>query len=146
MPAAFTIESVQSTPAMHAPSLGAEWLQWGPLESNQRGRLPFDWRRCCNSRHRAALRGVPASTGGSLDALSNQLTNGRALATTGLRTIRRQGSATGVIAAAAVGLILALMSVDAALQGPWLDEFWTLELSDTSRGLLPLARDRWLSD
>ena len=121
-------------------------MQWGPLESNQRGRLPFDWRRCCNSRHGAALRGVPASTGGSLDALSNQLTNGRALATTGLRTIRREGSATGVIAAAAVGLILAMMSVDAALQGPWLDEFWTLELSDTSRGLLPLARDRWLSD
>ena len=92
------------------------------------------------------MRGVPASTGGSLDALSNQLTNSRALATTGLRTIRREGSATGVIAAAAVGLILALMSVDAALQGPWLDEFWTLELSDTSRGLLPLVRERWVSD
>jgi hypothetical protein len=45
-----------------------------------------------------------------------------------------------------VGLVLTLMSVDAALRGPWLDEFWTLELSDASRGLLPLVRDGWLHD
>ena len=60
----------------------------------------------------------------------------------------RQGkrSATGAIAAAAVGLILIIMSVDAALRGPWLDEFWSVELSDVGRGLLPLIRDGWLHD
>jgi hypothetical protein len=35
---------------------------------------------------------------------------------------------------------------DAALQGPWLDEFWTLELSDAGKGLVSLVRDGWLHD
>lgn len=36
--------------------------------------------------------------------------------------------------------------LDAALRGPWLDEFWTLELSDRSNGLIALIRDGWLRD
>lgn len=34
----------------------------------------------------------------------------------------------------------------AALRGPWLDEFWTVHLSDTSAGLAALIRDGWLRD
>src|SRR5262245_16331736 len=51
-----------------------------------------------------------------------------------------------VIAAVGVGALLAIASVDAALRGSWLDEFWTLELSDTRNGLWALARDGWLRD
>jgi hypothetical protein len=50
------------------------------------------------------------------------------------------------IAGAALGMILAVAALDAALRGPWLDEFWTLELSDTGKGLIPLIRDGWLRD
>jgi hypothetical protein len=32
------------------------------------------------------------------------------------------------------------------LRGPWLDEFWSLELADTRNGLIPLIRDGWLHD
>lgn len=51
-----------------------------------------------------------------------------------------------VIAATGVIAILALAVVDAALRGPWLDEFWTLELADTSKGLSALVWDGWLHD
>ena len=44
-----------------------------------------------------------------------------------------------LIAATAVSLILAFAAADAALRGPWLDEIWTLELSDTRNGLLALT-------
>lgn len=54
-------------------------------------------------------------------------------------------SASG-IAAAAVSAILAILVVNAALRGPWLDEFWTLHFSDTSNGLRALMRDGWLRD
>ena len=37
------------------------------------------------------------------------------------------------------------MIAHALLRGPWLDEFWTLELSDPTRGLQPLT-DGWLRD
>jgi hypothetical protein len=43
-------------------------------------------------------------------------------------------------------LILIIMSGDAALRGPWLDEFWTLELSDSHKGLAVLVREGWLHD
>jgi hypothetical protein len=46
--------------------------------------------------------------------------------------------------AIALAALLAL-SAHALLRGPWLDEFWTLELSDPSRGLLRLS-DGWLRD
>lgn len=41
---------------------------------------------------------------------------------------------------------MAMAAVDAGFQGPWLDEFWTLELSDTGKGLVALVRDGWLHD
>jgi hypothetical protein len=37
-------------------------------------------------------------------------------------------------------------TVNAALRGPWLDEFWTVELSDSRHGLAALIRDGWLRD
>lgn len=37
-------------------------------------------------------------------------------------------------------------AVNAALRGAWLDEFWTLELSDSRYGLGALIRDGWLRD
>jgi len=45
-----------------------------------------------------------------------------------------------------IGAALAIAAVNAALQGPWLDEFWSLELSDSNKGLIALARDGWLHD
>lgn len=51
-----------------------------------------------------------------------------------------------LVAAAAIGLVLAFAAADAAQRGPWLDEIWTLELSDTRSGLLALIRDGWLHD
>lgn len=36
--------------------------------------------------------------------------------------------------------------VNAALRGPWLDEFWTLQFSDISGGWRALIRDGWLRD
>jgi hypothetical protein len=51
-----------------------------------------------------------------------------------------------VVAAAGLLIIVSLAVVDAAWRGPWLDEFWTLELSDRSHGLLALIRDGWLRD
>ncbi|MBN9089108.1 MAG: hypothetical protein J0J01_19545 [Reyranella sp.] len=43
-------------------------------------------------------------------------------------------------------MILGAAVVNAALRGPWLDEFWTLELSDSRHGLLALIQDGWLRD
>jgi len=43
-------------------------------------------------------------------------------------------------------LILALVAAEAARRGPWLDEFWALELSDYHNGLWSLIRDGWLHD
>jgi len=45
-----------------------------------------------------------------------------------------------------LGIIVAAAALDAALRGPWLDEFWTLELSDYRNGLLALVRDGWMRD
>jgi hypothetical protein len=57
-----------------------------------------------------------------------------------------QISIRGVIAGAGLSIILAIASVDAALRGPWLDEFWTLELSDSRNGLLALIGNGWMRD
>ena len=51
-----------------------------------------------------------------------------------------------MIAAVGVCAILVIAGIGAALRGPWLDEFWTLELSDASRGLPALIRDGWMRD
>jgi hypothetical protein len=50
------------------------------------------------------------------------------------------------LAAVGIAAILAIAALDAGFRGPWLDEFWTLHLSDTSDGLLALIRDGWLRD
>ena len=52
----------------------------------------------------------------------------------------------GLIASGGVAIILVLLIIIAALRGPWIDEFWTLELSDTGKGLRALIRDGWLHD
>jgi len=41
---------------------------------------------------------------------------------------------------------VAIAALEAGFTGPWLDEFWTLELSDTDKGLVSLVRDGWLHD
>ena len=51
-----------------------------------------------------------------------------------------------MIAAVGVCAILVIAGIGAALRGPWLDEFWTLELSDPSKGLSALIRDGWMHD
>lgn len=51
-----------------------------------------------------------------------------------------------VITATGLTAILALATIDAALRGPWLDEFWTLELSDTSKGMSALVANGWMRD
>ena len=51
-----------------------------------------------------------------------------------------------LIAAVGVCAILVIAGIGAALRGPWLDEFWTLELSDPSKGLPALIRDGWMRD
>jgi hypothetical protein len=60
--------------------------------------------------------------------------------------LRRDFSATATIAAVAIATILALLATEAALRGPWLDEFWTLQLADSRQGLANLVRDGWLGD
>jgi hypothetical protein len=71
---------------------------------------------------------------------------GEAFPATHPGALRGERSAIGLIAAGALVAILTVLSVDAAVRGPWLDEFWTLELSDTSNGILALIRDGWLHD
>ncbi|MFO1158656.1 MAG: hypothetical protein U1E60_07440 [Reyranellaceae bacterium] len=39
-----------------------------------------------------------------------------------------------------------MLVANAALRGPWLDEFWTLRLSDSSDGVRALVRDGWMRD
>jgi hypothetical protein len=46
----------------------------------------------------------------------------------------------------AAGSIMTVLVVNAALRGPWLDEFWTLHFSDVGEGLWALIRDDWLRD
>jgi hypothetical protein len=58
----------------------------------------------------------------------------------------REISLPRVIATTGLLIILAIAAVDAALRGPWLDEFWTLELSDGRNGLSALIRDGWMRD
>ena len=57
----------------------------------------------------------------------------------------KQRSTIDLAVVVALSAILLALSAHALLRGPWLDEFWTLELSDPSRGLQPLT-DGWLRD
>lgn len=45
----------------------------------------------------------------------------------------------------AVAVIVAVLVVNALLQGPWLDEFWTRHLADTQKSMAQLV-DGWLRD
>jgi len=78
--------------------------------------------------------------------LSDQPADARAFpaATTG--SLWREIPVPRLIAVTGLSIILAVASVDAALRGPWLDEFWTVELSDNGNGLLALIRDGWMHD
>ena len=78
--------------------------------------------------------------------MSDQPADARALVATTAEPLRRELLTPTVIAAAGLAAILGLAVVDAALRGPWLDEFWTLELSDSRNGLAVLIRDGWMRD
>jgi hypothetical protein len=78
--------------------------------------------------------------------MSDQPADPRALVATTAEPLWRELLTPTVIAAAGLTAILALAVVDAALRGPWLDEFWTLELSDNRKGLAVLIRDGWMRD
>jgi hypothetical protein len=78
--------------------------------------------------------------------MSDQPAGARPFLTTTAAPLRRELLTPTVIAAAGVGVILVIAGIDAALRGPWLDEFWTLELSDSRNGLPALIREGWLRD
>jgi len=78
--------------------------------------------------------------------MSDPPADARAFGATTAEPLRRELLVPNVIAAAGVGVILAIAAADAALRGPWLDEFWSLELSDSRNGLLALIRDGWMRD
>lgn len=78
--------------------------------------------------------------------LSDQPINARALPATLLLSRARIVLPLEVVATVSISLILTAAALDAALRGPWLDEFWTLELSDRSNDLIALLRDGWLRD
>ncbi len=78
--------------------------------------------------------------------MSDQPADARAFETTTAGPLRHELLTPIVIAAAGLTVILALAIVDAALRGPWLDEFWTLELSDSRNGLPALIREGWMRD
>jgi hypothetical protein len=78
--------------------------------------------------------------------MSDQSAGARPFVTTTAEPLRRELLTPTVIAAAGVAVILAMAGIDAALRGPWLDEFWTLELSDGRKGLWALIREGWMRD
>lgn len=79
-------------------------------------------------------------------ALSDQQIKARALSATPLLSPTRVILSPEVVATLSISLIVTAAVLDAALRGPWLDEFWTLELSNRSNGLIALIRDGWLRD
>ncbi len=78
--------------------------------------------------------------------MSDQPAETRGFVATAAEPLWRELLTPTVIAAAGLTAILALAVVDAALRGPWLDEFWTLELSDSAKGLPALIREGWMRD
>jgi hypothetical protein len=77
--------------------------------------------------------------------MSDQPVGARSFLTT-TEPLRQDLLTPTMIAAVGVCAILVIAGIGAALRGPWLDEFWTLELSDASRGLPALIRDGWMRD
>ncbi len=78
--------------------------------------------------------------------MSDQPADPRSFVTTTAEPLRHELLTPTVIAAVGLTIILTLAVVDAALRGPWLDEFWTLELSDSGKGLAALIREGWMRD
>src|SRR4051812_31202419 len=78
--------------------------------------------------------------------LSPHLTSAPAFPLPTREALGRKISLPRLMAVTALSLIMAVAVADAALRGPWLDEIWTLELSDTRTGLTALIRDGWLHD
>ena len=67
--------------------------------------------------------------------MSDQPVGARPLVTTTtVEPLWRELLTPTTIAAAGVGVILVIAGIGAALRGPWLDEFWTVELSDAATG------------
>jgi hypothetical protein len=60
--------------------------------------------------------------------------------------VRRERLVTSLIVTGALAAIILVLTANAALRGPWLDEFWTLELSDHRKGVEVLIGDGWLRD
>jgi hypothetical protein len=60
--------------------------------------------------------------------------------------VRRARLVTSLIVTGALAAIILVLTANAALRGPWLDEFWTLELSDHRKGVEVLIGDGWLRD
>jgi len=54
--------------------------------------------------------------------------------------------AAGGSAAVALAIIIIALAASALLRGPTLDDYWTLYLSDSSRGIAKLANGRWIQD
>ena len=78
--------------------------------------------------------------------MSDQPAGARPFIATTAAPLRRELLTPTVIAAAGVCAILVIAGIDAALRGPWLDEFWTLQLSDGRNGLPALIREGWMRD
>src|SRR5215212_372102 len=78
--------------------------------------------------------------------VNHQTADARAFPAATAESLWRQISVPRIVAAIGLSIILAIAAVDAAFRGPWLDEFWTLELSDNRNGLLALMRDGWMRD
>jgi hypothetical protein len=66
--------------------------------------------------------------------MSDHPVEARAFPTTSAAALQQELLAPTFIAVGGVSAILLLAAADAAMRGPWLDEFWTLELSDTHNG------------
>ena len=79
-------------------------------------------------------------------SLSPQTTDVRVFPAAASESSWRPISLPRFIAATGLIALLAIASANAALRGPWLDEFWTLHLSDNHDGLAALIRNGWLRD
>ena len=100
-----------------------------------------------NLRPPCSVGGPPAHPGGACGApLSDRTLDARALAAPRFLSSGREILSSHLIATIATTAILLIAATDAALRGPWLDEFWTVQLSDTRAGLAALVRDGWLRD
>lgn len=78
--------------------------------------------------------------------MSDQPAGARSFIVTTAEPLRRELLTPTIIAVAGVSVILVIAGIDAALRGPWLDEFWTLELSDARKDLTALIREGWMRD